>query len=523
VKNQTNRKRESVEGVKTLYEFLAESERPETNQKGLEEPAGETEEWFRRMVEIMPDACWMVSADLAKLLYVSPAYERIYGRKRKDLYKNPRLWLDVIHPEDRERVFAKIARLDGEEFEIEYRIVRPDGSVRSVRDRAYPVRSDSGEAHGIIGFVEDITDFKQAEQVLEKSEAHYRLLAENVRDVIWTLDMDLHYTYVSPSVTRLRGYSVEEVMGQTIEDVLTPPSLEVARGVFRESLARGCTGRENHNKSQTLELELKCKDGSTVWTEVKVDFLRDKDRNPLGILGVTRDISGRKQAEEALCQSEKKLRFLSSHLLTAQETERKRMSLELHDGLGQALIGLKYSLRSIERRLRRDQTKLKQECEQTLRYIDKIVEDIRRLSRDLTPSLLEDLGLSAALRCMVEDFAKQCQVKALVDVPHMDDLFPEKAQIILYRIFQEALTNIAKHAAAAQISVAIEKEDGSVSLRVEDDGKGFNPKQARMRKGMGLTAMEERAWMLGGSLEVSSQEGKGTRIRVTIPTDMGGG
>lgn len=148
------------------------------------------------------------------------------------------------------------------------------------------------------------TERKRAEEVLQKSEKRYRLFAENVTDVIWTLDMNLRYTYVSPSVTRLMGYSVEEVTGQTIEDVLTPASLEVARGVFRESLVRGCTSQERQNKSDTLELELKCKDGSTVWTEVKMTFLRDPDGRPYEILGVTRDISERRRAEEILRESE---------------------------------------------------------------------------------------------------------------------------------------------------------------------------------------------------------------------------
>lgn len=233
-----------------------------------------------------------------------------------------------------------------------------------------------------------------------------------------------------------------------------------------------------------------------------------------------------KKAEEALRQSEKKLRLLSSHLLDAQEKERRRISIELHDGLGQALIGLKYNLRSIERKLRKDQPKLREECEYALKYIDEVIEDLRRVSRDLSPYILEDLGLSASLRWMMENFSARHKVQASLDIEDIDDFFPQKAQIIIYRIFQEALTNIAKHAQATHVSVAIKKQDSTVSFLVEDDGRGFDMKEERMRnsaeKGMGLTAIEERIWMVGGLLDIRSQKGKGTRINFTVPMDREG-
>lgn len=133
---------------------------------------------------------------------------------------------------------------------------------------------------------------------VEKSERRYRLLADNASDVIWTMDMNLRYTYISPSVMRMRGYNAKEAMAQTLEDVLTPTSLEIATKAFNEELAVEAAEQKDVSRSRTLELEQKCKDGSTVWTELTVSFLRDSNGLPVGILGAARDITERKHKED---------------------------------------------------------------------------------------------------------------------------------------------------------------------------------------------------------------------------------
>jgi signal transduction histidine kinase len=170
-----------------------------------------------------------------------------------------------------------------------------------------------------------------------------------------------------------------------------------------------------------------------------------------------------------------------------------------------------------------DPSALKEECEEAQRHIDQIIDNVHRLSRDLSPHILEDLGLSEALRWLVSDFAKHHRVEASSDVGDIDSSFSQETQRVIYRIFQEALTNVAKHAQATRVTLDIQEETDSVSFSVTDDGKGFNVKQAMLRdlteKGMGLSAMEERARMLGGSLEIRSEKGKGTTVGFTIPVD----
>ena len=230
--------------------------------------------------------------------------------------------------------------------------------------------------------------------------------------------------------------------------------------------------------------------------------------------------------EEALRDSERKLRSLSSQLLKAQEKERKRLSIELHDELGQALALLKHRLRSIRKKLHEDQALLRAECEDTNQYVDRIIDNVRRLSRDLSPSTLEDLGLSSALRWLIEDFGKRHSMDTSLDIGDIDHLFSQEAQTNLYRIFQEALTNISKHADASHVSFVVKKKDSRVYFLMEDDGKGFDVDRVKemqsFEKGMGLAAMEERVHMLGANLDLRSKERKGTRVRFTIPITKGG-
>jgi PAS domain S-box-containing protein len=236
------------------------------------------------------------------------------------------------------------------------------------------------------------------------------------------------------------------------------------------------------------------------------------------------DITVRRQAENALQESEQQLRALTSQLLSIQETERRRISCELHDELGQALIYLKLQMGAVRAKMRKDQVSLKSDCEYLLHYLDGIIENVRRLSWDLSPTVLEEMGLSAAIKYWLEEFGKYYHVGNLTaDIEEIDDLFSSKVQLNIYRIFQECLTNIGRHAQATQISLEVRKQNGRVAFIIKDNGQGFNVKTALAResstKGIGLATMAERVRMVGGSLDIHSHQGAGTQITFTIPTD----
>ena len=226
-----------------------------------------------------------------------------------------------------------------------------------------------------------------------------------------------------------------------------------------------------------------------------------------------------------LRESENQLRLLTSQLLTAQETERKRISMELHDGFGQALIALKLHLASLQRKFNKDQKAIFDEYEVAQKDIERIIENIRRLSRNLSPYILENLGLSAALRWLVEDLTKNNKIEASIDIPNINNFLPERSQIIIYRIFQEALTNIQKHAQATYLSAVIRQQDDIISFLIEDNGRGFDVEQVMMKrpgeKGLGLATLEERARMLGVELEIRSKPGRGTTLSFAVPVTSG--
>ncbi len=228
----------------------------------------------------------------------------------------------------------------------------------------------------------------------------------------------------------------------------------------------------------------------------------------------------RQRAQGALRESEERLRHLSSQLLTSQETERKRIAVELHDGLGQALIVAKMRLWAIECSLPKGESK--KECADLFTYLDEIIENVRRLSYDLMPLALKDLGLHAALLNLLDEFAKYNGIRLSTDLDDIQALFSPEKQLIIYRIFQESLNNIAKHAHATEVSVALKREPGGLSFRLEDNGKGFDVQKVLIsdskNRGMGLAALEERVQMMGGSLKIWSQMEIGTRISFFIPS-----
>jgi len=232
------------------------------------------------------------------------------------------------------------------------------------------------------------------------------------------------------------------------------------------------------------------------------------------------EISEREQAEVTVKESERQLRLLSSRLMTAHETERRIISRELHDELGHALTIVKLRLRSIERGLQ-GHAEVREDCEDIMGYIDQTIENVRRLSRDLSPTILEDLGLTAAIRWLVDNFNRNFEGNIALDMENIDSLFSEDERIMIYRVLQETVTNIGKHAHAGEASMTVSKSEGTVSFSIEDNGSGFSPSRSFgtdfAGKGMGMAIMAERVRMLKGTLEIQSQEGRGTRISFTIP------
>jgi diguanylate cyclase (GGDEF)-like protein/PAS domain S-box-containing protein/putative nucleotidyltransferase with HDIG domain len=231
-------------------------------------------------------------------IFLNDAACQFYGKPREELLGTDSRVFAL--PEDAEQTTQRIRDTrEGKALHKGFvnRQITPMG-IRVVEWNGYPLLDEQEQYSGVQITGRDITERKQMEEALRESETRYRLLAENASDLIWTMDLNLRYTYVSPSVKRMRGYSPEEVIGTRVSETMTPASLEVIRKTFAEEMALEQQEQRDTLRSRTLEAEMYRKDGSTVWTEIMVTFLRDKDDRPLGLLGVSRDISERKQVEK---------------------------------------------------------------------------------------------------------------------------------------------------------------------------------------------------------------------------------
>ncbi|MBI4796793.1 MAG: PAS domain S-box protein [Deltaproteobacteria bacterium] len=353
----------------------------------------------------------------------------------------------------------------------------------------------------------------QAEEMLRESEERFRTLFQTAGSVIAVVTPTGRILEFNPEAERATGWRRHEVLGRNFLKLFVPSAYEEAvKSDFQKVLA----GQETRG----FETPLKLRGGGECPFLWNVNRLLGKDGQILGVMAVGQDITERKRAEEDLRESEQKMRILTSQILTAQEDERKRISRELHDELGQSLTVLKLNLRAAGRHVL-EPPGVKEELGQMALYLDEVIDKVRRLSRALSPAILEDLGLPPALNYLVNEFSRYYEIDHDFDLDDLDRLFPKEAQIIIFRIFQESLTNIARHAQAKKVRLAIQQSDEAVLFEVEDDGQGFEVSQVlsrpSMEKGLGLAALSERAKMLGGTLQINSQKGRGTRVTCAIP------
>ena len=357
---------------------------------------------------------------------------------------------------------------------------------------------------------------RQAEEKLRESEERFRTLFQTAGSVIGVVTPEGRILEFNPEAERVTGWRREEVLGRGYLGLFVP---EAYKETVKADMGKVLAGQSTRG----LEIPLKLRGGGERPFLWNVNRLLGKDGQVLGVIAVGQDITERKRAEEVLQESEQKLRLLTSQILTAQESERKRISRELHDELGQSLTILKLNLRAADKQLL-EPVEVKEELGSMSLYLDEVIDKVRRLSRALCPAILEDLGLVPALNYLINEFSKY------YDISHhfedLDHLFDKEAQIIIFRIFQEALTNIARHARATKVRLAVQESAGVALFEVEDNGQGFEVSETLSRpsmvKGLGLAALDERAKMLGGSLRIWSQKGQGTRITCTIPVDQKG-
>ena len=267
-----------------------------------------------------------------RLLYTSPSCKKITGYTEEEFKKNRDLLFKIIDPSDRpifaeHRSMEKKSKVPGDE---EFRIIRKDGKIRWISHVCQPVYDDDGQYAGTRASNRDITESKITEDEIKERTRHLEILAENIGDMTWTMDMDLNLTYVSPSVEQLRGFTVEEAMEQELDEIFTPESVELANTIWGEELALEHSKKAPRIRSRIVQLEYLCKDGSTVWTESNLTPIRDISGKIIEILGVSRNITNRKINAETLQHSEIETQGIET-LLRDQANQTQLMMKKLQD------------------------------------------------------------------------------------------------------------------------------------------------------------------------------------------------
>lgn len=482
-----------------------------TKRKQAEKVLRDSEERFRQLADNIREVFWMTDVTKKEMIYVSPAYEEIWGRKMQELYESPNEWLKAVHPEDRARIAqaAQTKQISGKYDEV-YRVVRPDGSIRWVEDRAFPIRDESGKVYRIVGLAEDITEQKQVLDALRENEARKSAIMRVALDAIITIDHAGRIIELNSAAENIFTPSRSKLIGENIIEII-PQSL---RPWFRDGLTNHFSGERGPAVGSRIELPVMRADKSRFYAEFTITRIKLKGEPTFTVY--IRDITQRKRAEE-------ELRALPVRIIKAQEVERSRVARELHDGVNQIIASVKMRIRNAQDSLPAFQAATREILGRCDGLLTKALEENRRIAHNLHPADLNNLGFPAACQNFCKEFQSRTSmnVECRVTLPTKNRL-PPGIELTLFRIVQEAINNIEKYAHAKNTRLQVGLQNDSIRLKIQDDGRGFDPKKIHLNKkekghGLGLMNMRERALSLGGTCEISSALKKGTTITVRIP------
>jgi PAS domain S-box-containing protein len=397
---------------------------------------------------------------------------------------------------------------------------------------------------------ENVTDRRHAEQALREGEERFRLLVQSIQEyAIFYLDPLGRVVSWNKGAERLKGYSAEEILGKHVSSFYLPE--DAASGKPQQILEEAAQRGESEDEGWRLR-----KDGSHFWANVVVTALRNAKGSLQGFAKVTRDmtarhgkeetlakakellelraeqrtavlkrvnqelrveISERVRAEEQLRASLDQLRALAARLQGVREEERASIAREIHDELGQTCTAIKMDLALIRRKATKRQTRLLAKVDSATELVDGMIVTLRRIASDLRPRTLDDLGLPAALEWQAQEFEGRTGIRCRITVPQDPLALDAERSTAIFRIFQESLTNIARHAHATRVEARLERVASDLLFQVRDNGKGFDAEEIKTRKSLGLVGMQERALLLNGELKVDGVRGAGTTLTMRIP------
>jgi PAS domain S-box-containing protein len=480
-----------------------------TTRKWAEEGLRYSEEKRRLIMNAALDAIICIDKEGLVTFWNAQA-ENVFGWKAEEVYGTP-LSNSIIPERFRQmhdrglagylktgkgRIVNKIVELaainrQGDEFPVEL-IVSP---------------ISQGNEIFFCAFIRDITSRKKAEEEIRMSEHKYRLLFDQNPMPMWMISLpEKNFLAVNAAAVDYYGYSKAEFLGMNIRDLRPAPdttNLHDVISTYKSGINN--TGIWQHKK----------KDGTVVKVNLITHDIIYQGKHAKLVLA--NDVTEKIRAEEKLKSSHAELRELATHLQNVRESERTHMAREIHDELGQQLTGLKMDISWINRKLNTEDKELKQKMNDTLNLIDGTVKTVRRLATQLRPSILDDLGIVAAMEWQSEEFQKRSEINTVFSSNVSSIELSTDLATGFFRIYQESLTNVLRHSGATEVEAMLNMKDGLLILNIKDNGIGFNSKEIESKKTLGLLGMKERTLIMGGSYEITSKPGKGTSVVIIAP------
>lgn len=502
-----------------------------TKRKWAEEALQASQQLVHHINEAAPFIIYIHNVIQQRNLYVNNQVSVILGYAPAEMQNlGTRLFELLVYPDDYPGLVAHFKRLAsdtiGDVFEYEYRIKHADGTWRWLRSRDVVfTRNAYGLPEQILGTAEDITKHKRAEEILRESEKKYRELVENTNNIIIRLDSQGRITFANEFAQKFFGYTAAEIVGQPTIGTIVPEINSEGQDLRRlvEDIAQSPEAYNYHENENVR------RNGERVWIAWTNRAIKDESGNLIEVFSIGSDITERKRAEEeknrlleAISRQRQQLHALTGQLAETQEIERKQLARELHDRVGQNLTALGLNLNLIGAHLSETTPgagAVQVRLNDSLALVEQTTQCIRDVMADLRPPVLDDYGLLAALRWYGGRVAARAgftiTIKGEEPFPRLDT----PIENALFRIAQEALTNVAKHAQATHVILKVELDNGIVRLIVSDNGHGFDLACLTLpteRPSWGVLTMTERAEAIGGWFQIESDPGQGTQVVVEV-------
>lgn len=504
-------------GVSVFF-FYQKASNEIRRRKEAENALRENEERFRTLYHNTPAMLHSIDTK-GRLISVSNHWTDVMGYTREEVIGRP--LSDFFTPESRQYAEAVVFRQFFESGfckDIPYQFIRSDGSIIDVLLSAIAERNEAGHIIRSLAVSIDVTERKKAEEALKNAKEALRRYSEGLERQVRkrTREITNIFRYI-PAAVYMKDISgqymlvnsrFEEVFGITNADIQQKTDAQILPPTVAAQFRVSETDVVQNGKPCQVEEEIPQADGLHTYLSVKFPIYDEKG-NVNGVCGILTDITAVKKTRD-------QLRRLSANIMENQENERTAIARELHDELGQILTALRMDAVWLQERMRGKDEKAAARSRNMCDLIDNTIEEVRSLAIRLRPGVLDDLGLVDALEWYTADFERRSQITCTFEYHDIPEIHGTVATAI-YRIVQEALTNVARHAQAAHVDVILSGEPDHIELEITDSGSGFDPAALQDGDGLGMAGMRERAGLVGGQLAIHSAPGKGTGIICRIP------